>query len=74
MALSMEFAHEFAKDLGDFLTQELGILFGPDTDRKCEEYLAEPREQALRRTELQESLKRLEGGRHTLEEWIEKGV
>jgi hypothetical protein len=69
----MEFVRGFGKDLSGLLFQELGIS-GPDADKRCAEYLAEPREVVIRREELQGKLKGLEDARDAIEDWRVNGA
>lgn len=69
----MEFVRGFGKNLTSLLLQELGVS-GPDADRKCSDYLAEPPELVIRREELQDSLDRLVEAKRAIEEWAANGA
>ena len=69
----MEFVRAFGKNLSGLLFQELGIS-GPDADKRCCEYLAEPLDIVMRRGELQDKLRRLEDARDAIEDWRVNGA
>ena len=69
----MEFVRGFGKNLSGLLFQELGIS-GPDADKRCCEYLAEPLDIVMRRGELHDRFRRLEDARDAIEDWRVNGA
>jgi len=50
------------------LFQELGIS-GPNADKRCCEYLSQPTDIIIKRSGLQDKLRRLEHAKNAIEDW-----